>query len=185
VDRLGFEADDIIAQYTRTTEGKIIILSSDKDFLQLLSPRVTQIRFSSSGTPTDFWDLERLEREIGATRMNYVHALALAGDKIDGIPGVPRFGIRTAVKQLAKCDWDIGRLLKEHEVASEHRDRVERNIALVDLLTPREDLMLPPLLPWKPTTAGDPAYEPLMNFILRYRLDSVKTKILSNTLWNA
>lgn len=191
VERPGFEADDIIAHYVRDTmrivDASAVILSSDKDFLQLLSFGVRQIRFSSADTPTDEWTAQRVMEEYGVSRRLFTYALALAGDVSDGVPGLPRFGMKTAVKALAKYDNDIDRLLAEHPVASlpEHQERFRKNLALVDLRTPAPGLVLGDIPPWEPTRPGSALYEDLLSFLTRYRMDSVKARIYDDTLWDA
>lgn len=95
------EADDIIgtiSQRLRRYDFRSIIISSDKDLTQLLKPG------------DRFWDFARdkvyLHRDIrknfGVRPESMIDMLALAGDAVDNIPGVPGIGKKTAISLLDK-----------------------------------------------------------------------------------
>lgn len=147
----GVEADDLIAAWHRRTreempEAHITILSSDKDLLQLLDDRTHQWRFSSSGTPTDVWDREKVIRDLGYVPERIPLVMALTGDVSDGVPGAKGIGPVKAVKLLEAHDWDLDK------VAASRPDGVMIKLShrLVDL---RGELCttVPPV----------PVYEPL------------------------
>lgn len=186
VRQQGHEADDIIAYYwrhNRPLAEKIVILSSDKDFLQLLvSGEVEQVRLGSHDTPTDRWTYERLQEEIGATGRKYMEALAISGDTSDNVPGVPRFGMKTAIKTLAKYpNLDIA--IHCDERLTPHKERIEKNIRLVDLTGLGSGLELPPLPPFQPTQPGDLLFGDLLSFLTRYEMDRVKDSLYRGALW--
>jgi DNA polymerase-1 len=183
----GHEADDIIAYYwrhNRPLAEKLVIVSSDKDFLQLLVPNeCEQVRLGSHDTPTDRWTYERLEAEVGACGQSYIDAMALAGDSSDNIPGVPRFGMKTAVKTLAKYrNLDIA--IQCDERLTEHRERIMTNRKLIDLTSLGSGLDLPPLPPFAPTKPGDLLFGDLLSFLTRYQMDRVKDALYAGTLWH-
>lgn len=190
IDRDGYEADDLIAWYcwgapiTTTT----VIASSDKDFLQLLDNGshtgkvVEQVRLSSGGAETDRWTSQRVQDEYGCNPWRLTDAMALAGDTSDGIPGVPRFGMKTAIKVLAKADWDLDAV--NHPKVVELRDQVEVARRLVDLCTPPEGLHLPPLPPFEPTRPGTALWQPLLSFLQRYQLETIKARLYEDALWH-
>lgn len=184
VERPGYEADDLIAWYWWATprEEKTVILSSDKDFLQLVDRSTEQVRLSAGGAPTDRWTLERVREEFGCEPDQLALAMALAGDASDGVPGVPRFGMKTAIKHLTKHEWDLDAAI-EHPKVVEHRDQVEVALQLVDLRTPRPELVLPTVPVFSPTISGSVLYEGMMEYLVRYRMDSIKARVHTNTLW--
>jgi DNA polymerase-1 len=99
----GLEADDIIGSLAKkaSNEGlEVVILSSDKDFLQLLDEGVSILN------PKDFklYDKSSAKEWIGVTPKQVVDFLALTGDKIDNIPGVKGIGPKTAVELLERFD---------------------------------------------------------------------------------
>jgi DNA polymerase-1 len=108
-----FEADDIIGTLATMAqrEGRpVTIVSRDKDLTQLLSSRDT------------YWDavadvrygFEDIEGRFGATPGRMADFLALMGDSVDNIPGVPGVGRKTAAKLLKHFD-DLPGLFKNIE----------------------------------------------------------------------
>ena len=102
-DRLGFEADDIIGTLThfgRAHDLEVVIVSSDKDFGQLVKPFVTMydsmkdVRYDEAGV-IEKWGVE--PRKV-------IDYLALLGDSSDNIPGVAGIGEKGAQKLLAEFD---------------------------------------------------------------------------------
>jgi DNA polymerase I len=187
VERPGVEADDLIAYHWRThrpLDEKVVILSSDKDFLQLLiEGQVEQVRLSSSGTPTDRWTADRVRTEMGCDPKHLPYAMALAGDDADNVPGVPRFGMKTAVKTLAKYEFNLDTALRNDHRLVDHVDRVRLNLSLVDL---RESVMgqhLPALPLFRPTAPGDVTYPLLLSFLTQHQMKSVQSRLYEQALW--
>lgn len=94
-----FEADDVIATLARQGEElghQVIIVSSDKDFSQLINDRVQLF----DGMRDLMYNAELVEKKFGVPPHQFVDFQALCGDKIDNIPGVPGIGKKTASKLL-------------------------------------------------------------------------------------
>ena len=97
----GFEADDLIATYTReavAAGADVTIVSSDKDLMQLVGDRVSLF---------DPIKMRRLGREavlekFGVAPENVVDVQALAGDSTDNVPGVPGIGVKTAAQLIGE-----------------------------------------------------------------------------------
>jgi DNA polymerase-1 len=99
------EADDVIG-YLCTTKFKDldkIIVSSDKDFYQLLDEKTKIYR---PGKKT-FMNMEDVISEYNIAPKNFCVAKALNGDNSDNIPGVPRVGFKTLAKRFDFKDNDI------------------------------------------------------------------------------
>jgi len=95
----GVEADDVIGTLaTRaSTEGiDVTISTGDKDFAQLVGPRITLVNTMSGSV----LDRERVIEKFGVPPERVIDLLALMGDSIDNIPGVPKCGPKTAAKWL-------------------------------------------------------------------------------------
>lgn len=190
----GYEADDLIAAWWRGTidprppvsTQPVRILSSDKDFLQLvgrtpMGAHTELIRLSSSDTPTDRWTHDRVVEELGYQPANWPLITALTGDKSDNVIGVPGIGPKRALKLLEDWKWDLEAVLGTPKVR-EHAEQVRTNLKLVDLRN--GDLVLPRPPRFRPTTPDDALHEPLTSFLDRYRLSSVSGRYLSGTLWS-
>lgn len=188
VEVRGYEGDDLIAyywRYHRPLDDMLVILSSDKDFMQLLVPgQVEQVRLGSYDTPTDRWTHQRVVNEMGCEPRNLADAMALAGDSSDNIPGVPRFGMKTAIKTLGKHHWDLDQAIHFDERLHDHRDRIALNRKLVDLREIPGDLSMSPLPPFEPTLPGHVLYGELLKFLTRYQMESIKTRLYEHTLWH-
>ncbi|RLB11877.1 MAG: DNA polymerase I [Deltaproteobacteria bacterium] len=97
----GYEADDIIATLSKKCQEngfKVVLVTGDKDFKQLVTPNAI-IWDTMKDEKIDY---NRLKEELGFDPSKYVDVLALAGDKIDNIPGVPGIGEKTALKLIRK-----------------------------------------------------------------------------------
>ncbi|MDH5428230.1 MAG: DNA polymerase I [Nitrospirota bacterium] len=136
----GFEADDLIATYTReaVNEGaEVTIVSSDKDLMQLVSERVTMFdSFKNKRIGP-----EQVHEKFGVGPEQVVDVQSLAGDSSDNVPGIPGIGIKTAA-QLIQEFGDLDTLLaraseikqnKRRENLIEHADKARLSRELVRL----------------------------------------------------
>ena len=92
----GYEADDILGTLSKQAEEHeliVYILSPDKDFLQLITPRVKVLR-QNKGYVT--YDVDRVINRFGIKPPQLVDLWALSGDASDNIPGVPGIGEKRA-----------------------------------------------------------------------------------------
>lgn len=88
------EADDVIGYIAGKLEGEVTIMSSDKDYLQLVSDRVTVY----SPTKKKFYDRDLVLNEFGVTPKNFLTQKILLGDSGDNVPGVKGLGSKTMLK---------------------------------------------------------------------------------------
>jgi DNA polymerase-1 len=119
VEQDRYEADDLIATYARhATEAgaDVLIISADKDLMQLIRPGVAMYD-PASGTqakgsfrPERRIGLEEVIDYFGVTPDKVVDVQALAGDSTDNVPGAPGIGIKTAA-QLVNEFGDLEELL--------------------------------------------------------------------------
>ena len=100
-EREGIEADDWIASQARCASRagvEVVIASADKDFLQLVSPRVGLLN-PNDKTET-IWKAEQVRAKTGLEPEQVVDWLSLIGDAVDNIGGVPGIGPKTATELL-------------------------------------------------------------------------------------
>lgn len=175
-----YEADDLIAVAWRNRTGPVTILSGDKDLLQLVRDDVVQIRPGQDGV----WDPARVEERFGCRPEHWGIVLAMVGDPGDGVPGIHRVGEKTACKALAAVDWDLEALLCT-EKFQPHIDTIRRNIRLVVLPMPDDPHpdMKVEAPEFRPTTHDNIAWPELLSFLDRYDLASVRSKLLTQSLW--
>ena len=100
-----YEADDLLATLAvkATQENlQVVIISGDKDLLQLASPSVSIIRFKRGISQTEIFDPEKVKEHFGVSPPQIPDLLALMGDTSDNIPGVPGIGPVTASRLIQK-----------------------------------------------------------------------------------
>ncbi len=95
-----FEADDTAAHKASAAGISVIILSTDKSFLQLLQ---ADIRIRDHFRRADL-DAAHAREKFGVRPDQLVDFLALAGDRGNGIPGVPGVGTKSAAKLLGRFE---------------------------------------------------------------------------------
>ncbi len=129
----GYEADDLIATYSKLAKKmniETIIVSSDKDLMQLVDDKVTML----DPMKNKKIQIKDVEEKFGVKPEKVIYIQALTGDKVDNIPGAPGIGPKTA-SQLINEFKDIDGLLKNlNKIKQEKR----RNI----LIESEEDIRI-------------------------------------------
>jgi len=153
----GVEADDVIATLARRglEQGfEVVIVTGDKDFAQLVRPGVELYDPMAEAAGRGGWTrAEEVKKKLGVVPGAVVELMALTGDKVDNVPGVPGVGEVTAaalvnhfgtVAAMFERPEEIpaavprgGEKLREKILA--HKDRILLNRELVSL---RDDLDL-------------------------------------------
>ncbi len=129
----GFEADDVIGAMARRSSEKydVVIVSSDKDMLQLVDERVHMY----NPVKEDVWyDAAATEEFMGVKPAQVADLLALKGDSIDNIPGAPGIGDKGARDLIVRFGSVEGAL--------EHAAEVERKMYRESLQNNREQILL-------------------------------------------
>ena len=101
----GFEADDVlgtVVERTRDLPIELVLVTSDKDMLQLVSPRVRVFSTTGRGGDRVIFDEAAVKAKWGVEPAQIPDILALMGDSIDNIPGVPGVGEKTAAKLIGQ-----------------------------------------------------------------------------------
>jgi len=101
----GFEADDVlgtVVERTRELPIELVLVTSDKDMLQLVSPRVRVFSTTGRGGDRVVFDEAAVKAKWGVEPAQIPDILALMGDSIDNIPGVPGVGEKTAAKLIGQ-----------------------------------------------------------------------------------
>lgn len=130
----GYEADDVIGAISRIASAQgvdVVIVSSDKDMLQLVNDRVRMLNPARNDT---VYDAEAVKEFLGVRPEQVADWLALMGDSIDNIPGAPGIGDKGAQNLLAEFG-SLENLLKNAE-------KVKKNSYRESLLSHREQIEL-------------------------------------------
>lgn len=99
ITQAGVEADDVIATLAQTAVGQdcpVLIISGDKDLVQLVTEHITIVDTMSKKVR----DEAGVEAEFGVPPALMLDYQTLIGDTVDNVPGVPKVGPKTAVKWL-------------------------------------------------------------------------------------
>ena len=126
------EADDTIGYLCKQvlTKSEIVVMSTDKDFLQLANGR-TKIW---SPTKKKLYDEDAVFDEFGITAKNYIWYRVLDGDKSDNINGVRGLGLKTIRKKLPfLTENKICNIDDITDVLPESSDIIKRNYDLMQL----------------------------------------------------
>jgi len=147
VELLGYEADDLIASYTKAALSKgmqVTIVSSDKDLMQLVGNGACMLDTMKNRTINEPEVIEK----FGVKPNRVIDVQSLAGDSIDNVPGVPGIGIKTAALLIN----EYGDLEKLIENASKIKQTKRRESVIEfanqarisrELVTLKDDIELP------------------------------------------
>ncbi|MBB5348965.1 DNA polymerase I [Desulfoprunum benzoelyticum] len=147
LEQVGVEADDLIASAVRCLqrEGhRVVIVSGDKDLLQLVNDRVTMW----DPMKDKVMDSDEVKKKYNVTPAQLLDCFALIGDSADNIPGVPGIGPKTAEKlinqfgTLEKIYEDIG-LLKQPKLRDKLVEGRESAFLARDLIRLKSDVAVP------------------------------------------
>ncbi|MFL5295919.1 MAG: DNA polymerase I, partial [Phenylobacterium sp.] len=142
----GYEADDLIAAYACHVRdqhaGEVVIVSSDKDLMQLVGPQVSMLDTMKNLKI----GVEQVFEKFGVTPDKVVDVQALCGDSVDNVPGAPGIGVKTASALITEYG-DLDTLLarageikqdKRRQTLIEFADqiRLSRELVKLDCDTP-------------------------------------------------
>ena len=133
LEKIGYEADDIIATYSKKAEEEgfeVMIVSSDKDLMQLVDDKVHMY----DGMKNEIIDSEKVKEKWGVDPVHVLDVLTLMGDSSDNVPGVPGIGPKTATELISKYG-DVDNLVKNVKdiKQTKRREAIENNIANIEL----------------------------------------------------
>src|ERR1700752_2514291 len=141
LEQVGFEADDLIATYSREAGARgatATIVSSDKDLIQLVTDKVTMFDTMKDRRI----GIAEVIEKFGVPPEKVVEVQALAGDSTDNVPGVPGIGIKTAAQLIVEYG-DLETLLfratenkqpkrREALIENAEKARISRKLVLLD-----------------------------------------------------
>jgi len=118
----GYEADDVIGTMAKKAAAKkldVLVVSNDKDMMQLVNSGVRILRTGSGGAKADIIvDAEKVTEILGVPPEKVVDLMALLGDTVDNIPGAKGIGEKGAAELIRKYGSVEGALGHADEVAN-------------------------------------------------------------------
>ena len=141
----GFEADDMIATLAfraRDAGGRVTIISSDKDLMQLVGNGIEMY----DAMKNKRIDIEGVFEKFGVYPDRVIDVQALAGDSVDNVPGAPGIGIKTAATLINEFG-DLDELLRRSDeikqpkrrqalIDNEEQIKISRELVTLDCHTP-------------------------------------------------
>ncbi|MGH9589926.1 MAG: DNA polymerase I [Terracidiphilus sp.] len=130
----GFEADDVIGTLAREAAEvghEVFIVSSDKDMMQLVTPRVKILNPQKDNL---ILDPERVTETLGVPPEKVVDVMALRGDTVDNIPGAPGIGDKGSVELIREFGSVEAVLERAADVKRKtYRESLQQNRGMVML----------------------------------------------------
>ncbi|MBD22304.1 MAG: DNA polymerase I [Alphaproteobacteria bacterium] len=181
IEYKGFEADDLIASYSKIAiekNKKVTIVSSDKDLMQLIDKNILMfdpLKKKEIGRESVF-------EKFGVYPEKVIDVQALAGDSSDNIPGVPGIGPKIAAQLINDFDNLENLIENTHKIKQEKRRlslEENKDLAFISkqLVTLRQDVKLPvslDKLKFRPLDVNK-----LLNFLDEMEFNKVKANVIS------
>src|SRR5437899_2566384 len=138
LEMAGFEADDVIgtlAKKAAESDLEVLVVSNDKDMMQLVGKNVRTLRTGTGGAKADvIVDEKRVEEILGVPPGKVIDVMALMGDTVDNIPGAKGIGEKGATELIKKYG--------SVEKALDHADEVANKRYREALQQQREQVMM-------------------------------------------
>lgn len=147
VEMVGYEADDLIASYTKAAVSKgmkVTIVSSDKDLMQLVDDNASMLDTMKNRTIKENEVIDK----FGVKPNKVIDVQSLAGDSVDNVPGVPGIGIKTAALLINEYD-NLDKLIQNASNIKQTKRREsiiefsEQAKVSRELVTLKNDITLP------------------------------------------
>lgn len=124
----GFEADDVIGTLAKKAEQKgykVYMMTSDKDFAQLVSENIFMYRPGNKWQPTQTWGIAEVLEKFNIKKVSQViDFLAMMGDASDNIPGISGVGKKTAQKFIAEFGSIEGLFANTEKIKGKIQEKV-------------------------------------------------------------
>ncbi|HEY7217230.1 MAG TPA: DNA polymerase I, partial [Candidatus Binatia bacterium] len=130
VELEGFEADDLLAtltQHAREEGFEVIIVTGDRDILQLVRDGVAVIMTRRGISDVIRYDPPAVVERYGVTPEQWIDFVALKGESADNLPGVPGVGDKTAAQLINKYGDIEGVIAHADELTPKLRDAIKNH----------------------------------------------------------
>ncbi|HUI31313.1 MAG TPA: DNA polymerase I [Candidatus Acidoferrales bacterium] len=150
LEKAGYEADDLIgtlAQLAAKENIDVFMVTGDKDFMQLVTPRIKMYKPGKSGMEVEIVDEKGVEKKFGVKPSQVIDVMALTGDAVDNVPGIKGIGDKTAIpliQQYGTLEKLLASADKIEKPALQEKLKQGKNMALLSkkLVTIKTDVPL-------------------------------------------
>ena len=131
MEKAGFEADDLIGTLAKQAEKEgyqVFMVTPDKDFAQLVSENIFMYKPARMGNDIEIWGIPEVQARFEVQNpLQVIDFLAMMGDAVDNIPGLPGVGDKTAKKLLAEFGSLENLLENTHLLKGKMKENIEAN----------------------------------------------------------
>ena len=179
IEMQGYEADDIIACYVAraTADGyNVTIASSDKDLMQLVTDRVDMLDTMKN----ERFDRAAVEAKWGVPPEKLGEVLALMGDSVDNVPGVPGIGPKTAaelIQQFGDVEGVLANLDKIKKPKLRENLEIHAEMARLSRVLVQLECNLDPPHGLDELEMREPPHDPLRAFLAEQGFKSMLAKL--------
>ena len=127
----GYEADDVIGTLAKQAEKqgyKTYMVTPDKDFAQLVSENIFMYKPSRMGNGIEIWGIPEVQKNFEVEDpLQVIDFLAMKGDSVDNIPGLPGVGDKTAKKFLKEYGSIENLIANVEDLKGKMKEKVAEN----------------------------------------------------------
>ncbi len=179
-EKAGYEADDVIGTITKSLpkdQYKILILTGDKDLMQLIDANVYTLTPQIGFSKAKIFDRKEVVAKFGIQPEQIPDYKALAGDPSDNYPGAKGIGPKTA-SQLIQQFHSVENLLKHLKELSEKQQAIFKKYRQDILLSKKlAQIVTNVKIKFQPATARFTAFKPeLKNSLLKMEMYSLANR---------
>jgi DNA polymerase-1 len=163
----GFEADDVIGTLAKRAESEgalSFVVSSDKDFMQLVTDRTKMYKPGRQGTEVEIVDAETVLQKFGVPPDKVIEVLALIGDASDNVPGVPGVGEKTAIpliQQFGSIENLYKNISRIEQKGLRQKLEINKDLAFLSKELVTIDINVPLMVDFHSLKAADPDFQTL------------------------
>jgi DNA polymerase-1 len=186
-----YEADDLIATYAREAEAKgadVLIISADKDLMQLITPKVSMydpasgVAGSAGAREERRIGLAEVQDYFGVPPDKVVDVQALAGDSTDNVPGARGIGVKTAAQLIGEYGSLDELLARAGEIKQPKRRETLTDKDSVDLIRVSKQLVtlccdVPVECPLDDLGLGQPEAAKLVGFLKALEFTTITRRV--------
>ncbi|MBS4028401.1 MAG: DNA polymerase I [Ignavibacteriales bacterium] len=179
----GYEADDIMGTLARKAEKEKILtmlVTSDKDFMQLISPFIKMLKPGNAYSEWELVDNAQVFQKFGVPPSQVIDVLGLIGDKVDNVPGIPGVGEKTAiplVQQFGSIENILANIDKIEKSGVKKKFEEHRELALLSKELVTIDVNVPIGVNIHELKAKEKDVEQLMKLFTRFEFRNFLKKI--------
>ncbi len=137
IEKLGFEADDVVGTLAKQAEKEgftVYMMTPDKDYMQLVDKKIFMYKPGRGGGEKEIIGIEQVKEKFNIqTPAQVIDILALWGDSSDNVPGAPGIGEKTAKTLIEKYHSVENLLNSTHELKGKQKENLEKFREQVEL----------------------------------------------------